>query len=204
MDGVNDDQIWEQLDLKAKKLCETLEEVLEGTTKGLEDTDDGAKEEKDLRKILMNGGTGLEELDWGAEGGLDDEDSEHDEDEDEERGGNDEDMGEDVTQELRDSSSEEDSEDGDVLLNLPKEGTKISKRKSGRRSELDDDFFNMESFNAEADEGEAMSVSKGRLGEEDSDSDMSVDLFAPVDDAEIFEEEDLEDASAGMNAYVYI
>jgi U3 small nucleolar RNA-associated protein MPP10 len=63
------------------------------------------------------------------------------------------------------------------------------------------------SFNAEAEEGEAKSVSKGRLGEdedEDSDGDMSVDLFAPVDGAENFEEEDIEDAGTGMIAGIYM
>jgi U3 small nucleolar RNA-associated protein MPP10 len=204
VDGMNDDQIWEQLDLRAKKLCETLEEALEGTSKQLEDNEDDVPGGKDLRKVLIDGEAGLEELDgidWDAEEGFDDDD----EDEDEDSEAHDEDLGEDITEDLRDPSSEEDNEDGLMLFDLHGEKPKQSRRKAGGHSELDDGFFDLASFNAEADEGEAKSVSKGRLGvdkEDDSDSDMSVDLFAPVDDAENFEEEDLENADAGMNAGV--
>ncbi|KIM85244.1 hypothetical protein PILCRDRAFT_66715 [Piloderma croceum F 1598] len=199
VDGMNNDQIWEQLDLRAKKLCETLEEALEGTSKQLEDNEDEVPGGRDLRKVLIDGEAGLEELDgidWNAEEGFDDDD-EDDDDEDEDSEEHDEDLGEDITEDLRDPSSEEDNEDGLMLFDPHGEKPKQPRRKAGGHSELDDGFFDLASFNAEADEGEAMSVSKGRLGvdeEDDSDSDMSVDLFAPVDDAENFEEEDLEDA----------
>ena len=213
---MSDDQIWEQLDLRAKKLCETLEEALEGTSKRLDDNEEEVLESKDLKKVLIGGEAGLEELegmDWDTEEGIDDNDNDEDEDndenedEDKEIKGHDEDLGEDITQELRDPSSEEDSEDEQILLDLPGEKPMKSRRKSGVRSELDDDFFDLASFNAEADGGEAISVSKGRLGvdeEGDSDSDMSVDLFAPVDDVENFEEEDLEDAGAGMDVGIFV
>ena len=203
MDGMNEDQIWEQLDLRAKQLCEALDEALEGTSKQLEDNEDEVPGGNDLRKVLIDGEAGLEELDgidWDAEEGFDDDD---DEDSEEHNG----DLGEDITEDLRDPSSEEDNEDGLMLFDPHREKPKQSRRKAGGRSELDDGFFDMASFNAEADEGEAISVSKGRLGvdeEDDSDSDMSVDLFAPVDDAENFEEEDLEDAGVGTNTGVWM
>jgi U3 small nucleolar RNA-associated protein MPP10 len=209
---MNDDQIWEQLDLRAKRLCETLEESLEGTNHELEDNEDGILEGKDLKKVLIDGEGGLEELDgidWDVEERMEDDDSEDDkvEDEESDSDGHDEHLGEDITEELRDPSSEDDDDDErPLLLDLPGEKAKKSKRSTGGHAELDDGFFDLASFNAEADEGEAKSVSKGRLGEdeeEDSDGDMSVDLFAPVDDAENFEEEDLEDPGAGMNAGIY-
>lgn len=204
---MTDDQIWEQLDLRAKKLCETLEEALDGTNNELEDNEDVVQEGKHLRKVLVNGEAGLEELDgmnWDIEEDSEDDDSE-DEDEDEESEAHSEDLGQDITEELRDPSSEEDDDDDrPLLVDLPGEKTRNSRRRTGRRSELDDAFFDLAAFNAEAEEGEAKSVSKGRLGEEeDSDGEMSVDLFAPVDDMENFAEEDLEDTGAGMNASIY-
>ena len=202
MDGMNDDQIWEQLDLRAKKFCDIFEETLESTSEELEDNEDVGLEEIGLRN-LINGDAGLEELegmDWDVEDSLEDEDSEDDEDEDEESDRQSEKLGEDITQELRDPS-EEGSEEELPFLDLTAKMDIRPKRKTSRHSELDDDFFNLASFNAEADESEAKSVSKGRLGEDDdgdSDDDMSVDLFAPVDDPETFEEDDLEDTGAGM------
>jgi U3 small nucleolar RNA-associated protein MPP10 len=209
VDGMTDDQIWEQLDLRAKKLCETLEEALDGTNNELDDNEDVVLEGKHLRKVLVNGEAGLEELDgmdWDIEEGSEDDESE-DEDEDEESEAHNEDLGQDITEELRDPSSEDDDDDDrPLLLDLPGEKARNFKRRAGRRSELDDAFFDLAAFNAEAEEGEAKSVSKGRLGEdeeEDSDGEMSVDLFAPVDDMEDFAEEDLEDTGAGMNASIY-
>ena len=205
VDGMNDDQIWEQLDLRAKKLCETLEETLEGTNNELEDNEDRALDGNHLRKVLIDGDVGLEleGMDWNGEEGLEAEDSEGEEDGDDEGDGQGEDLGEDVTQELRDSS-EENNEDEHMFLDLP---VKRSKRKGGGHPELDDGFFELASFNAEADEGEAKSVSKGRLGDDEegnSDSDVSVNLFAPIDNLDTFEEEDFENAGAGIVTGIYI
>lgn len=216
---MDDDQIWEQLDLRAKKLCETLEEALEGTTRDEEEenaNEDAALEGKELRKALMSGEDGLEALegmDWDAEG-FEDEDSEDtdSEDDDDEIDDDDDDveMGEDITQDLRDPSEDEDEEheeDGPMMLDLPGSKHKPKhKKRGGGHSELDDNFFDLASFNAETDEAEAKSVSKGGLGGDDDDGssdEESVDLFAPVDEEAL---ENLEaeaaaedDGGAGMS-----
>lgn len=205
---MNDDQIWEQLDLRAKKLCQTLEEALEGTKEDEDENEDSILEGKELRKFLIGDEDGLEELDgidWEAEEDFEDEDSNGDDDEEDEEDNsesesdeNDAELGLDLTEELRDPSSDEHSEADDPHLDLDlpgKRNTRHKKRKSGH-SVLDDDFFDLASFNAEADEAEARSVSKGRLGDDDdelSDDDMSVDLFAPVDDVDNLEDETLDD-----------
>lgn len=195
---MSDDQIWEQLDLRAKVFCETLEEALEGTSKDQDEaSEDGVLEGTELRKVLLEGGDGLEELegmDWDAED-YDDEGSEE-EGEDGESDGESEDLAEDGMQELRDPSSEDEEEES-IALDRPGK-----KRSSRGHPVLDDGFFDLASFNAEAEEGEAKSVSKGRLGEDDdddSDGNVSVDLFAPVDDIDDIEvDQEDEDVGGGM------
>lgn len=195
--------------MRAKRLCETIEEVFEGTSREEEEEENGALKGKELADALLDAAES-DGLDWEAE---DDDDSDDSENFTEEEDIESEDdvgyLGDDVTQDLRDPSSDEDEgegEDGEsdlatLDLDRGQHKTKGSKRNPRLQSELDDGFFDLAAFNAEANEGEAKSVSRGRLGDdedEDSDSDMSVDLFAPVDDAEQFEEEDLEDAGGGM------
>lgn len=210
-EGMSDEQIWEQLDLRSKRLCEMLDEALEGA--GKEEEEDGDENDvgrKGAENTVADGedeeDEELDRVDWdGAES--EDEDGEEDESESEDDDDREDgDLGEDVTHPLRDHLSEEedlDDEDDPLLSDLLGRGTKKPiKRRKGGHSELDDRFFDLAAFNAEADEAESKSVSKGRLGEdeEDSDDDMSVDLFAPVEDAEEFvdDEQDVEDNGAGM------
>lgn len=205
VEGMDDDQIWEQLDLRAKRICTTLEHALE--TGNDEDSDTEEGEGKGLKKAFRNVDGTLEEAGLDDIGFDDDEDfleddesSDDDEHESEEGDSEDDpDLGED-TVELHDPSDEEDEgeeDDGhhasmaDVLRIK-----RFPKRKTGGHPELDDGFFDLASFNAETERAEARKVSRGRLGdgsdEDDSDENGSVDLFAPVDGVEGSEQSDPE------------
>ncbi|KAI6045441.1 Mpp10 protein [Pisolithus marmoratus] len=96
--------------------------------------------------------------------------------------------GEEDVAELQEESSEEeeDEEDDrpssmfDVIRKKPPAST------AGARSELDDGFFDLQKFNAEIEQAEAKSVSKGRLhgdtDSEDSGTESDIDLFEAIDD----------------------
>ncbi|GLB36182.1 hypothetical protein LshimejAT787_0304700 [Lyophyllum shimeji] len=209
VDGMTDDQVWAQLDLRAKHICDTLECVLEGEPEeDLEEGEGDSSSEGDIEKerlqkaleALENG----EDVDFDALRDLDldgsiseddvnpDESSEEDAEDgevDDEEMDSAEDLEEGFT-DLHDPSSDENEDDPPVSLNMRlkrklKDGSK-------RNSELDDGFFDLATFNAETEQAEARTSSKGRLGgEEDSDDqdDVSIDLFAPLDDEEAIDEE---------------
>lgn len=174
--GMSMEQIWEQLDLRGKRVCEHLQ-VLEGEE---EDEEDGGPEEEDSD--------------------IDDEESELEESE-EDKEEEDSFQGEEQVAVLREETSEEDDDDDDdepdrSMFDIIR--TKPAKSKTSKRSEVDDDFFDLQEFNAETEQAEAKSVSKGRLhhdsSSEDSEDDKAdIDLFDAVDDAE-----DEEDMSGGM------
>ena len=177
--GMSMEQIWEQLDLRGKRVCEHLQ-VLEGEE---EDEEDGGPEEEDSD--------------------IDDEESELEESE-EDKEEEDSFQGEEQVAVLREETSEEDDDDDDDDDDEPDRSmfdiirTKPAKSKTSKRSEVDDDFFDLQEFNAETEQAEAKSVSKGRLhhdsSSEDSEDDKAdIDLFDAVDDAE-----DEEDMSGGM------
>jgi U3 small nucleolar RNA-associated protein MPP10 len=217
LDGMDEDQVWAQLDLRAKTVCEMLEHALEGEVdeNGERDGEGGKDSEERLRNASLalknDGEVDLEGLDSMEMDFDEDSDSnmESEEEEDSEiEPEDDADFGEGVT-ELRDSSTDEENDKEDIgapssLVDVVRNNRTPSVRRSkaGAHAGLDDGFFDLNLFNAETEEAEAMTVSKGglRKGEEgdDSDDDMSVDLFAPVDGIENFDEEDLEHDPGGM------
>ncbi|KAG8833157.1 hypothetical protein FRC17_011228 [Serendipita sp. 399] len=196
------DQVWSQLELRAKSVCDLVDIFFEGE---YPDPDALAGDEEAGDKMEVD-----EE---------DEEDSEEDETSDDE----------DDEEEESDSESDPQQDLGDYIMPLASErprpsrvstssfsvasraltnGKELSnkgtdsvraKRDGPRHPTLDDDFFSISEFNREIESAEAKTSSKGRLKaskNDDSDEDddnESIDLFADVGDA--FEEDDGENDS---------
>ncbi|KAL0571527.1 U3 snoRNP protein [Marasmius crinis-equi] len=239
VDGMAEDQVWSQLELKMKNMCNILDFTFEaeqpdsgdeglkmgGPDEDDDEEDDELDEETEARLVdalqrMQNG----EDVDFAALG-LEDaltkylsQDSDDEEDDSEEE---DDEYDEEAEEEeevegeeyegvaLRDPSDEEDEdEDGeptsmmDIISRLTRPSGKKGKTKSAAHDELDDGFFDLDAFNAETERAEAKKSSSGRLRDDEdgsSDEEGSIDLFAPVEDVEAFEEEDLE--HDGSNIY---
>ena len=200
VENAGPEQVWAQLELRAKGVCEMLTKALDGTlmdedadmrtlngVDGEEDEDeeDGGGARKKLRFEDLSQedieSLGLEpdtlkrliegmEVEGDGEEELDDKESEDEDDDGEE-------FGEEVTS-LRDPEA----------LDSPgplRSSRFLRRSKSSAGSQLDDGFFDLASFNAETEESEARHVSRGRLKslneDEDSESDEdSIDYFAAV------------------------
>ena len=199
---MEEEQLWAQLELRAARVCEVLEYALETTGEGVDEN--GNERELQISQRRMEGaGDGdvdMEDLEGlesdededFEEDSEDEEDEDEDDDDEEEEGGDEEDgeeaedLGEHMA-ELRDPSDEDNSDsDLDKPSVLPG-GQRPSRwrAKAKGHPELDDGFFDLAAFNAETEEAESKTVSKGRLAEdEDSDEDMDeeMDYFALVDE----------------------
>ncbi|EJD47644.1 Mpp10 protein [Auricularia subglabra TFB-10046 SS5] len=201
VDGAEDEQVWAQLDLRAAVLCDMLGRILEdepeddedGAPKVVDEDDDAMDEDVDGFDVgddamLDKLGGSSDDDDGDSEPGSseldallssDSSDGEHSEPEHE--------------QDLRDPSDDDSDAGSDAEVDLDGKGT--GKTKTGRKSVLDDGFFSLADFNAEADAAEARSRSSGRLGDDDSDEeDEDVDIFASVDAAGAFDEDDLDES----------
>ncbi|KAJ3977012.1 U3 small nucleolar ribonucleoprotein complex, subunit Mpp10 [Lentinula raphanica] len=229
IDGMDDDQIWSQLDLRTKDLCEVLDNILdkepddedlERENLELDDDDDEDEDEEDDEELdekfeeavqrMKNGEDvdfselGLDESlkDLILEGAFDEDEDDSALDEDGE-GGESGESGDEYAEEkvaLRDSFSDDEDEEGpsrsmmDVIAH--KRSTQNKKRPGSRSgdSDLDDDFFDLNTFNIQTEQAEARNTSSGILNDDDDEEDEEVDLFAPID------LEELDDDDTGNNA----
>ncbi|KAI1797849.1 Mpp10 protein [Ganoderma leucocontextum] len=222
VDGMSDEQIWAELELRAQTVCDVLNYALdgpvqegEGGEEGNEDDEDEEEDDreqrlKEMRQALLDEGfdpadlEGMELDEDDDEDEEDDDSEEEDEDEESKESEGDQEDGEDVdlgegVEELRDPSDEEEDEleiGEPSFLNGGKRTLKL-KLKRGGHPTLDDGFFDLAAFNAEIEAAESRSSSKGRLSKDDEDEDEDdpdeeVDYFVSVDAPEVFDEEDLE------------
>lgn len=201
VEGMGTDQLWSQLELRAKGICELVNLVFEGEypdPEALEKESSQEEGEEDVDEMEVD------DEEW------DDEDYEMEGEEEEEdassEGSN---LGEHITP-LSGGSFDPSSRltsNWDLDLDGSSKGQKSNasasgKRKGPRHPTLDDDFFSISEFNREIDSAEAKSSSRGRL-QEDSDEEGSVDLFAdvPEDLSEDSDENDNDDASIMYDAF---
>lgn len=191
---MSEDQVWEQLDLRNKNICQMLELILDGPG---EDEDPESSTERLRHALELDNFP--DEMDSDSDSSDEDDDDGDDEIDDtgSESGGAEDNMTEDVMG-LRDSPSSEDGDQNELpSVTDVMSKCNISLAKSQRsHGPLDDGFFNLASFNAETERAEAKTSSRGHLGEDsDSDSDdISVDLFAPLDHSGHSEDAEIEDA----------
>ena len=217
IDGTDNEQIWEQIDMRAKTVCSVLEDTLGEAEQGDDDLDSDAETRKMLKilETLEKNGMRLEDI------MADDDDmtmddevwlDQHSEDEEEETESYDE----------GDDNDNDEEDEGDVILGegvtglqdpLSSDGDEsfaesdpdlpTSTSNKTNASVLDDEFFNLVTFNAESEAAEAKHVSKGSLGRSsdselsEEEDDASVDMFAPVEDFEQVDEDDLERNDGG-------
>lgn len=195
--GMEDAQIWAQLELRGQLITNVVEALFEGVwddpLKALDEDEDASEEGSEEDELSMEG------MDIDTDGSLPDEDEDEESldlpeeaaaEEDDDTSG-DENMPEHITQ-LADSSNE----DEELLLaglDLDRP-SRVKKGKQPHRTQprnrhptLDDDFFSIAHFNKEIEAAEAQSKSRGRL-DEDSDEE-SIDLFQPVPEEELADQD---------------
>jgi U3 small nucleolar RNA-associated protein MPP10 len=192
VEGMSEDQVWEQLDIRNKNICQMLELILDGQE------EDGELELSTERfeQTLEDG----EDFDFddfpdSDEDSLDQ--SDDDEEDTESESGDAEDVGAEDVVGLRNSSSSEDNDQDEIppsVIDVTlKHNASLSKKRGERsQAQLDDGFFNLASFNAETERAEAKTSSSGHLGGEgdSDDDDISLDLFAPLDQVEQSHDQD--------------
>ncbi|THH02823.1 hypothetical protein EW026_g20 [Hermanssonia centrifuga] len=188
---MDQEQIWAQVELRSRNVCEILEYALEGTGELPEEDEELDMEGKNvLKRELAQFGDDEEfdgmDIDEEEEDGESDEEDESEDEDENEQDSNEDEETEGEPQEnvgkLRDPSDEEDELDLDAPSsrgNAPRS----RRAKKGKSHELDDGFFNLAAFNAQTEEAEARAVSKGRLDDDDDEEgaeDEMLDIYASM------------------------
>ncbi|KIO31136.1 hypothetical protein M407DRAFT_220899 [Tulasnella calospora MUT 4182] len=181
LDGMGADQIWAQLELRAKNICAVLDSIIDR-----EPDDDEAEGGAEGEDMDVDQGAGPS----GSNGvtrpfGLGDEE-ESEEESDESSDG--EDLGEDIVK-LRDHEEEEEEEPPVVGLRQPRRRSQQPIWRGPRHPTLDDGFFGIDKFNRDTELMEAKHKSRGRLGGDDDDSaeEEAINLFAPIDGGSFYQ-----------------
>ncbi|KAF8140242.1 hypothetical protein EV363DRAFT_1151959 [Boletus edulis] len=183
---MNIDQIWQQLDLRAARVCQNLQTLLgEDNGEGENANLDG--EDSDSDESSIDEGEDDDEYD-DEEMDIDDDEGIWEELSDEQEDGSS--AAEDVN--LRDeaSASEDDDDEDDgpptsMLDVVHRQKRSPSGLHTWGHSTLDDGFFDLATFNAETSEVETKKVHKGKLNsvaEEESAEESEINLFGSVDD----------------------
>jgi U3 small nucleolar RNA-associated protein MPP10 len=197
IEGMEAEQIWNQLELRAKGVCELVDLVFDGEypkdDEG-DDQDEGDEEED-----------GEEDDEMMLESDEDDDEfMPSDEPEESSQGS---DLGEHIAPLNGEPAPKAKlpiallqswithQSDQETPSNPPPQQSKKAKGKGNRHQTLDDEFFSISEFNREIESAEAKKTSRGRLSGkgEDSDEEGSLDLFKEVDDGMDEEEDEDED-----------
>lgn len=176
VNGMGIEQIWSQLELRAKNICDLVDLVFEGEHLDpetlLKDDSDEAAEADEME---------VDDEDWDME---DDGGGDEDEEEEEEESSEGEDLGEHIM--TLSGEAPKPKQNGPTIdLDRTNLHQSTRQRKGPKHPVLDDDFFSIQEFNREIEGAEARSSSRGRLkragsDDEEEEDNESVDLFADV------------------------
>jgi U3 small nucleolar RNA-associated protein MPP10 len=194
LNGMDADQIWSQLELRAKNVCSLVDLVFEGEHPDPLAPEEDIPDEEEEESYAEDDEMELDEEDDTLM--VNSEDEEDEEDQAESSGS--EDLGEHVAPLKTARIQPEHLVRRGVDLDKPSP-RQSGKEQHGRRNKnkhpsLDDDFFSIAEFNREIEGAEAKSSSRGRLDDDSgSENEGSVDLFADVnqqDGSDDMEEDD--------------
>ncbi|PVG04879.1 Mpp10 protein [Serendipita vermifera] len=187
--GMGSEQVWNQLELRAKNICHLVDLVFEGEYPDPEALEKESSKDEDEEMEVDEEGSEMEE---------DDEEASQQDDETEESSEG-EMLGEHVVP--LNSGTDKPSRRGfpwnmDLDRTSDQKAAKAShgKQKGPRHPILDDEFFSISDFNREIESAEAKSSSRGKLkGDDDTEDDEeSVDLFAEMDEEEMMDDDEEE------------
>lgn len=182
IDGLNDDQIYHQLDLRAKVMCDLVERLVDASdSTDIPDEDDIEGEEEEEEDVDLDDLSPEEIEALKAEGLLDDDASDDDEDNDSSSQSasddeNDPTIGEISYQKLNDHDQDS-SDEEEEKAKKGKKGTDKSPKTDVWG--LDDAFFSIDDFNKMTEDQEVSERLRRRAeDDEDSEEEEDVDIFS--------------------------
>ena len=174
VEGLDKDQIWAQLELRAQNVCKMLEYALDGseesagygitsTTDNLEQNFSEEEDDSDLTYVESDDNSEAEEESRGSSDGV---------------------LLEEGVTGLRDPSADSDEEEEELVGDSHVSSSASALGIKDDHSGLDDGFFNLEEFNAETEEAESAFVSNGALNANSDDiasDEDDIDYFVSID-----------------------